>query len=78
MPTLRPGSAMCECPTCGLFFSGTTGFDFHRYGPYDGERQCMTPVELEAKGYIERNGVWGRNVPRPDFLNEPVEQGQLL
>lgn len=73
MPKLRLGSERCECPTCGKYFSGTTGFDFHRYGPYDGERHCMTAVELEAKGYIERDGVWGKNAPRPQHLNAVAE-----
>jgi hypothetical protein len=63
---------MCQCAECKCFFSGTTGFDFHRIGPHDGQRRCMTPAELEAKGYIERDGVWRRNQARPEFLNEQL------
>ena len=65
-PLLRPGSERCLCSVCDKFFSGITGFDLHRTGPYDGERRCLSAAELEAKKYIEVDGVWQRNVPRPE------------
>jgi len=61
MPTLRPGSRMCQCSACGRFFSGDRSFDMHRMGRYEpDERHCLTPVEMEAKGLVDRDGVWGR------------------
>jgi hypothetical protein len=50
-------------------FSGVTGFDFHRIGPHDERRRCMTADELMAKGYIERGGIWRRDVARPEHWN---------
>jgi hypothetical protein len=69
-PPLRHGSSMCDCPTCGLRFSATSTFDKHRQGPYDGDRRCLTPKEMRAKKMVERNGVWGMEGTRPEFLNE--------
>lgn len=70
MPTHRQGSERCECAECGKWFNGLTGFDAHRDGPYDGDRRCLTNRQLEAKGYVERDGVWIRDARRPDFLNQ--------
>lgn len=70
MPELRPGSERCECCECGMFFSGTTGFDDHRTGSYSKDtRRCRTAEEIKARGYIEVGGVWKRDVPRPEFFN---------
>jgi hypothetical protein len=58
-PELRPGSSRCMCATCGQFFSGTSLFDAHRVGDYAVGRTCMAVAEIEAKGYVNRGGVWG-------------------
>lgn len=61
MPELRPGSSMCQCGGCGLFFSRTSTFDAHRVGRHEPlERRCLTPIEMHwLKGMINRRGVWG-------------------
>jgi len=64
MPTLRLGSSMCQCGSCGLFFSRTSTFDAHRVGKHEpDERRCLIPVEMEAAGLVDRDGVWGRKSP---------------
>lgn len=69
MRQLPLGSEMCECPTCHLFFSTTANFDRHRIGPYhDNSRRCLTPQEMEAKGMVERRGVWRQQPPKKPFI----------
>ncbi len=68
-PKLWHGGERCECSVCHQFFSTTANFDAHRQGPYDGERRCLSPAEIAAKGYIEKDGVWLLNKPRPERLN---------
>lgn len=72
MPELKPGSSRCMCDGCKLFFSRTSVFDAHRVGPHDERRRCLTADELVAKGYVERDGVWGYAASRPDHLNVPM------
>lgn len=61
---LRLGSEMCECPTCGRFFSTTANFDRHRIGAFDDDsRRCLSPAEMTAKGLVEKSGVWKQNPP---------------
>lgn len=62
-PELRPGSSRCMCGSCGLFFSGTSLFDAHRVGDYGVGRTCSTAAEMEARGYVNRDGVWGWPAP---------------
>lgn len=76
MPILRPGSERCECMECGSFFSGTTGFDDHRTGPHDDRRRCRTAREIEERGYINVDGVWKRNAPRPEFFSSVSEAAE--
>lgn len=64
-PTLRLGSERCQCEACSMFFSTTRNFDAHRVGPHDHRRRCLTPAELESKGYIQKDGVWMVNIARP-------------
>lgn len=68
MPELKPNKPgqdrrICQCPTCGAFFAAVSVFDRHRVGDYDGERRCLTPAEMTAKGMVCRNEVWGRQGP---------------
>jgi hypothetical protein len=60
---LRQGSSRCMCGQCHQFFSGTSLFDAHRVGDYAAGRTCMTVKEMEAKGYVNRAGVWGWPAP---------------
>ena len=41
---LKIGGSYCRCSACGEVFSGITGFDMHRVGPYDETRSC-TPLQ---------------------------------
>src|SRR5688500_6302023 len=55
-------SAQCGCSVCSKVFSSISGFDMHRVGPHDERRRCLTSAEIEAKGYIEIDGIWRRDV----------------
>ncbi len=66
----------CHCPSCGLAFSSVREFDRHRVGSFaePGEwahkRRCMTPAELDARGW--RCNARGFHMqPRPQ--RAPVE-----
>jgi len=55
----------CRCPTCGEYFNGVQPFDKHRAGHYakpdewQGNRRCLTVVEMEARGFIRNAaGFW--------------------
>lgn len=72
MPTLRIGSNQCQCDSCGEFFGGVRTFDLHRVfmdkdskGKYIenwDRRRCLTPAEMEAKGWRKnKHGFWGRD-----------------
>lgn len=54
--TLRPGTRLCLCRSCGDRFSGPSVFDLHRTGPWS-SRRCLTPTE---RPHMERreDGVW--------------------
>jgi len=63
-------SGRCQCAGCGLPFTSTREFDRHRVGTYAkpgevrGLRRCLTPTELEARGWrINPRGFWMQ--PRP-------------
>lgn len=71
---LRPGSSTCLCPTCGRYFSNEGNFDKHRAfarghaGDWD-HRRCLTPKELQARGMVERDGVWRGQPPAKALPN---------
>lgn len=52
----------CMCRGCGELFNSTSTFDRHRTGTFAPlgawahNRRCLTPAELEAKGWC-RNGA---------------------
>lgn len=49
----------CQCPTCGEYFNGVTGFDAHRIGPFDGKRHCLPVAEMTARGWTRNDaGFW--------------------
>lgn len=47
---------------CGKVFRNIGGFDAHRVGTFSpiSTRRCMTNEEMEAAGFAETNGFWGR------------------
>ena len=55
----------CRCGACGDYFNSTSTFDRHRTGKFaplgvwPHSRRCLTPSEMEAKGW-QRNsaGFW--------------------
>ncbi len=68
----------CQCPGCNELFSSVREFDRHRIGGFaePGEwghkRRCMTPAELDARGWIRNvRGFWMQ--PRPQRAPAGVE-----
>ena len=45
-----------HCPDCHVTFTSDSGFEAHRYGPYDAGRQCRTIDELAALGFTSKPG----------------------
>lgn len=47
----------CQCPTCGELFGSVRSFDRHRVGAFAkpgewrGNRRCLSPAEMIAKGW---------------------------
>ena len=59
----------CQCTACGEYFNSTSIFDLHRVGHFAavGERangrRCLTPEEMEARGYLKSAaGFWVRSL----------------
>ena len=51
----------CMCPTCGLFFNSSAGFDMHRIDDKSGDfgRRCLTTEEMYGKGmFLNKKGRW--------------------
>jgi hypothetical protein len=61
-----------QCPTCGKYFSRTSGFVKHRIGPFgDGplgtspKRRCMTDEEMRKYGFHDmQTGIFRLQGPR--------------
>ena len=60
-------ASRCQCGGCGELFNSTSIFDLHRTGTYAkpgemrGNRRCMTPAEMTARGYSHNAaGFWIR------------------
>jgi hypothetical protein len=55
------------CKACDSMFAGTSAFDAHRTGAFDGSRRCLTSVEMERATRkdgsrlleLRENGKWG-------------------
>jgi hypothetical protein len=45
-----------HCPDCHVTFTSDSGFESHRYGPYDTGRQCRSTDELAALGWTSKPG----------------------
>ena len=45
-----------HCPDCHLTFTSDSGFESHRYGPYDRGRQCRSIDELTDLGWTSKPG----------------------
>lgn len=55
---MKLGGNECQCPTCGLVFTGDHWFQKHRAGPVDA-RRCLTGAELTALGLApNEKGRW--------------------
>lgn len=50
-PTLKAGTARCQCPSCGETSSSVRAFDDHRVGPH-GDRGCL-PGICTSDGHSE-------------------------
>lgn len=58
------------CSACGLVFRSESSFDAHRVGAFEkpgqpNTRHCLTVLELEARGYLPREGVWAKPLTAP-------------
>lgn len=63
-PQLRPGSQVCQCAYCDLYFTGIKPFDRHLKGKGTGDVSCRTVKEMEAIGMnTNSNGVWMYGLP---------------
>lgn len=57
--------ARCQCPACHEYFNSTGMFDRHRIGSYADDRRCLSPDEMQAKGYLKNSaGFWIREAHR--------------
>ena len=45
-----------HCADCHVTFTSDSGFEAHRYGPYDEGRQCRILDELVALGFTSKPG----------------------
>ena len=52
-----------HCADCHINFTSDSGFEAHRYGPYDGVRQCRTLEELAALGFTSKPGDLYEDMP---------------
>lgn len=56
---LRVGSRVCQCASCGLFFTGVAPFDRHLTGQDEGDTDCLSVPQMQALGMVQNvNGVW--------------------
>ncbi len=68
----------CQCAGCGEPFSSAREFDRHRIGTFAGrgvwahKRRCMTPAEMDARGWL-RNARGFRMQGRPQRAPAEVE-----
>ena len=61
-----------HCPNCHLTFTSDSGFDSHRYGPYDGGRQCRSVDELGALGWTSKPGELRNESPTTILWSMPA------
>ena len=45
-----------HCGACHVTFTADSGFEAHRYGPYDKGRRCRTIDEMVAMGFTSSDG----------------------
>lgn len=57
-PKLRPGSSVCLCRSCGVYFQSVRAFEAHRVGPWD-KRRCLTTPRMAERGLVlDPKGFW--------------------
>jgi len=67
----------CQCSACHEYFNSTFMFDKHRQGKYTHDtrsRYCLTPAEMEAKGYSRNENGWWISGKRPSW---PMQGAQV-
>lgn len=52
-----------HCADCHVTFTSDSGFDSHRYGPYDTGRQCRSTDELADLGWTSKPGEARNGMP---------------
>ncbi len=63
----------CQCAACGEYFNSDTPFGRHRVGSYakpgewQGNRRCLTPAEMTAKGWQPNAAGFWITQPRETF-----------
>jgi len=57
-PKLPPGTRLCRCSVCRLYFNSVKPFDMHRVGPWE-QRRCLSEDEMRELGMtLNRKGYW--------------------
>lgn len=71
-----------QCGACHQYFNSTSLFIKHRVGEHGKDRRCMTPAEMEAKGWKKNQAgfliansfprhKFQTSTPQPDATQEP-------
>ena len=64
-PRLTGGQSLCRA--CGLLFASVSVFDAHRIGDYAAGRQCLTPEQLQLRGFApNERGFWRQPMTAAD------------
>ena len=61
-----------HCADCHVTFTSDSGFEAHRYGPYDAGRQCRTLDELVALGWTSKPGEMRNESPTAILWSMPA------
>ena len=61
-----------HCPDCHVTFTADSGFEAHRYGPYDRGRQCRGTDELTALGWTSKPGEMLNESPTAILWSMPA------
>ena len=52
-----------HCADCHVTFTSDSGFDSHRFGSFDGGRECRSTDELVALGFTSKPGDLHNGTP---------------
>jgi hypothetical protein len=61
-----------HCADCHVTFTSDSGFESHRYGPYDTGRQCRSTDELAELGWTSKPGDLRNESPTSTLWSMPA------